>query len=461
MSLEDVKALADLVDIDFEKAGYTPEEFQEALEKAIGLPEEIDAAHAYAYRSGEHGMFDYWYKDDVSGNYFKYTNAPDDSSEHDELSGEALMQPDQPLPHTHPTFYTETGQKRAMAVPEGSHLTSNPKYSKDNAKEVWFEMYKAGDEDEVRYIYLDADVRENLDLWVQYQLRVVDVSIINYRRYAHTLFADGKHPKDRIIGALLILADQGMFNVGELINAKVSDLDFIDKSVVLLGRVIIPDDDLLDFFTSLKGERDDADPLFALDTAHGKRPLGVRHMFSIFHALAVSPQYLFYWNVNHMFSRIMNRLHLEQVPVELAEPRAYEELGIIVPQIGDVADFIDYRLRDTLLEAFEVPVEEEAPEGEEDQEEAPEATEDVQKSLPAISSMSTLPVFFNLVDLRPDEKEFSEWLHAEPWHDITPEQEQLEEEVAAAAEPAPEEEGTPVGEPNAPPPAEGGEGSDV
>ena len=60
------------------------------LEKAIGLPSDMDPEHKYVYSTGFHGIKDYWYVD-KAGNYWRYTNAPEDNEEYNEYLGEPLV----------------------------------------------------------------------------------------------------------------------------------------------------------------------------------------------------------------------------------------------------------------------------------------------------------------------------------------------------------------------------------
>jgi hypothetical protein len=393
---------------------------QQNLNKAVGLPESIDPNHEYVYRSGEYGLYQYWYKD-RGGNYWKYTNAPEGHAHHDPKAGEALMDPDQPMPHTTPQFYAEDGSKRNVAVPEGVDVEQNPNYDASNARNIWYEVYRVAEQ--TRYVYLDADVRENLDLHVQHQLRVCDAGITRLRRYAVASF-EKEHPKDKVIGAILMLVDQGFYQVEDLAEATVGDLEFIDTTVKLLGRKFVCDAMFLDFMTSLVANRDESSPLFVLDTVHGKNPLGKHFLYSIFYSLKVSPHYLMYWHSSHIFSRIVNKLSTMDIPSEEMEDRAFDELKRVLAVEGDVRSLVDFKVKEKLLSNYA----------------------DVSKGFSSVEQddLAVLVIQSDLDRRMDDELEFSKWLHAEPLHDITPEEEaeieealvQNEEEQKDEEEPA-------------------------
>jgi hypothetical protein len=293
------------------------------VNKSFGLPESIDPNHQYVYRSGVHGIYTFWYKD-VGGNYYQYTNAPVDHPDFDPYSPEAILVADQVMPHTAPQFFTAEGRKLAMAVPEEATLVPNEAYDPMNPRSVWYGYYENNDE-EARYVYFDTDIRENLDLWVQYQLRVTDTGIIPLRKYANKL-SESDHPKDKIISVMLMLVDQGMYSPYELTEAKVEDLEFIDMTVKLLGRKLNLDPELVGYVASIHSGRNPNEPLFVIDTKFGRHGVGPRHIYSIFSALKVSPEFLFYWHCSHIFSRIVHRLMDEKVPKEYVEERAFAEL---------------------------------------------------------------------------------------------------------------------------------------
>lgn len=415
----------------------------ENVHKSFGLPEGIDPNHEYVYRSGEHGIYDYWYVD-MFGNYWQYTNAPKDHPHYDPHGGEAMILPDQPMPHTTPQFYTREGRKLHVAVPQDAEVTENQAYDPENARSIWYAMYKSQGSEESRFVYYDSDIRENLDLWVQYQLRLADAILVRYRQYAVKLF-ESKHPKDKIIGFILMLVDQGCFEAYELTQAKVEDVDYIGSTVKILGRKLMLDPVLLDFLTSITSNRESNEPLFVLDTKMGRRPIGVRHIYSVFKALRVSPHFLLYWHASHLYSKVVHRLAAESVPPDLVEDRAMDEVRRILNVVEDVSALVDVQLKDTLSRNYAPQPGQEEEQEERDQQQPTQAGDQDQSDTEApmedeeaavmggqdlnkafvkaeADDFGVLEILGDLTAKKADEFEFSQWLHATPLHDVSDEE---------------------------------------
>jgi len=392
------------------------------IQKAFGLPEAIDPAHEYIYKTGEHDIYQYWYRDHI-GNYWEYTNAPEDSPDYDPLCGSAFLSPDQPMPHIAPQFYTPEGYKRSMGVPDGVELESNDAYDPTSPSEVWYEMY-TDPEGNSRFVYLDADVRESLDLWVQQQLRVVDAGLPAYRKYASELFLSDNE-KDRSLGTVLILIDQATYDIEELVYAACSDCEFIDNTVKLLGRKFICDPDMLDYLTEKVAQKEPEAPLFTMTTMLGEEVLGIRYLASIFQALKMNPRFIRHWHANHQFSRIVHRMASQRVPMEQMEELAYNELARVLATSEDVRFLIDYKVRDTLFNNYPTEAEDTPPKNPNEDE------EQVEKSLKHVPTddFGVAQVWSDLTTRRPDERDFSEWLHSEPLHEVSPEQQEALDET--------------------------------
>lgn len=421
----------------------------DTVEKSFGLPENIDPDHVFIYRSGEYGIYEYWYQDQM-GNYWRYTNAPKDHPQFDPFGGEALMDPNQPMPHTAPQFYAQDGRKRNVAVPPAANVQQNMNYDAASPRNIWFETF-LGSDGVPRYTYLDKDIRENLDLWVQQQLRVTDAGISSYRKYAAKLF-ESDHPKDHTFSVILMLSDQGYYDPYELIQATTDDLEFVGDTVILLGRKFVCDPPLQEYLTGLKAKNDPASPLFVLDTIYGKQPIGKRHVYSIFAALKVSPHFILYWHANHLFSKIVHRMHGENVPSEEVEELALNELSRLLSTTSDVRYLLDVKLKNTLMDNYaslpdegagseEPPKEADTPEeaaagGAAPADAPPE--ESVAKSLVRVSGddLGIAVVHSDFDDRDELELAFSQWLHAEPMHEITPEEESVIEQKLGEAAPA-------------------------
>jgi hypothetical protein len=416
------------------ESGFHKEEVLKSI-----MPDLIDPEHTYVFKTGEYGLYDYWYRD-RGGNYWRYSNAPEDHKDFDPKAGVPLLDSEQPLPHTAPQYFTPEGRKRHVAVPLEVTTEINPSYNPLDTKNVWYETYESPEDGSRRYVYLDSDVRENLDLWIQYQLRVTDAGISRYRQFASNLF-NNQHPKDRILGAMLMLVDQGLYEIEDVADALVEDLEFIDETVKFLGRKFVCDPPFLDFLTSMVAGREMSDPLFVVDTAHGRHAFGYHYLYSVYKHLKISPHYLLYWRASQMFARIMNRLAMTtETPPEEIEGRAMSELQRMFGTVENIRYMVDHKVRETLLGNYGAPLKKALTRQESD-------------------DYGTLTVWSDLIQRRGDELVFSQWLHAEPLHDITPEEEaeieaqmeehqaagESEEAVAEGSEPGQSEPGVPSG----------------
>jgi hypothetical protein len=406
------------------------------IKKAFGMPS-ADSTHQYIFKSGEYGtLYQYWWRDRF-GNYYRYSNASESSPDFDPIMGAALLDAEQPLPENNPEFFTAEGFKRHMALPDGVKADRNPAYNQYNQRNIWFEVFEKNGP---KYIYLDADVKENLDLYVQNQLRIVNAALPMYRQYATELFA-GKHPKDRITGALLILCDQGYYQPEELVGATVGDVEFVDQAVILLGRKFVCDLRFLDFMTSLVATRSPTEPLFEYDTVHGTEPVGINYINAVFYSCRVSPKFLLAWNASHLYSRIVNRMAFQKVPSEEVNVSALDELARTLGTREDVRYLVDFKVRAALMRNYV--------KREQEQTQEPSITKSLTRLL--VDDFGIPVIRGDLTSFRQDEKEFSDWLQREPMHDMSPEEE--EQVTEASQEQTPDEQEQTKAEPATPPPS--------
>lgn len=396
--------------------------YETNLEKAIGLPEQLDPTHTYVYRSGEHGIYDYWWKD-TAGNYWKYTNAPVDSVDYDPYGGNPLINPDQPMPHTTPSFFTEDGTKRNVAVPPDAQPEINEAYNPEIPQQIWYERYKSAD-GVTRFSYKDTDVKENLDLWVQQKLRLADASLVPYRQYAAKMFAN-PDPKDKAFAAIFMLADQAYYDPYELITATVGDVEFTDLTVNLLGRKFLADLAFVEYFSELKKNREPSSPLFQIATKSGENPITERHIYSMFSALKMPPDQLVYLHANQIYSRIVHRMLDEAIPVNDVEELANLELARVFSTTENVEHLVDYQVKSVLMRSYTDAQSEREEEAAAAAPVADAEDVDVTKSMTHAvgDDFGVSFVYSTLANKRPDELEFSTWLHAQPLHDVTPEEE--------------------------------------
>lgn len=362
------------------------------INKAFGLPEDADPNHTYSHRTGTYGDYSHFYED-KAGNYWKYTNAPGDHIHHDPMRGTPMIDPNQPMPHTAPEYFTQDGKKRHAAIPPGASASLNPSYHPDDPANTWYESYTDPLTGDLKYTYLDRDVQNNPDLHIQYQLRVVDSNILKYRQYAAYSFQQ-PHSRDKLVGLLLFLLDQAFYSADHLLNATVGDLVFIGKTIRLLDRKFNCDDELYHFLVQLRSNRGKDEPLFITDTVHGKRPIGARFLASVLKTVGVSPRFLLYWHATQMYSEIFHRLYdIADPEIDDLDQAALTELSNYLNTDEDVRHLVDGRVRKVLSQA-------------------------VEKSIKHVNAddLGIPYVRSDLVERTPNELMFSKWLHSQPFH---------------------------------------------
>jgi hypothetical protein len=247
---------------------------------------------------------------------------------------------------------------------------------------------------------LDADVKENIDLYVQHHIRVVDAGLTKFRKFAAELFQK-ENDRDKAIGCMLQLVDQGWFQINDLISAQVADIDFIDETVYLLGRKIKVDVPMFDYLTSIVPGRSLDSPLFSQNTLHGSEmAFGPRTICSVFAYMRVSPVFLQYWHATHLFSKIVNKQHMLQVSPEDAEMLAMAELANTLNASSDISFLVDSQVRETLMRNYS--------------QQSPEVAKSF--TISASDGFGVAQVYSDLVERRGDELAFSQWLHSQPLH---------------------------------------------
>jgi len=390
------------------------------------------------------------YKDNF-GNYYKYTNAPKEDPNYDPYAGDAIMLEDQPTMSNSPEYYDPKSMARlTMAIPQDAQdVIENEAYDELEPARIWFKSYTSAAGDS-RFVYKETDVIENFDLWAAHTLRLTDSMITPLRRFSVNLFRQ-ENIKDRVMAAILMLADQGMFEPSELVKLTVGDIEFIDKTVKIMGRKFVPDPDFLDFFSSVTSGRKPDESLFVLKTAYGERPIGVRHIYSVLKFLKLNSHALVSWHLSQAYTRIMSRLLANKMSFEDAEAKAFMELSGVLSSVSDVSVWVSGIVRTTVEGNYKL-----AEEARKDQESAqkkafggaqeerePAPTEEpVEKSITASMSddFGALPLFSGLSYKVPDEISFSSWLHSVPLHDTVIHGQMLELDEAGFTDQDPESE---------------------
>lgn len=407
------------------------------IAKSIGLPHDADPTHEYSHRSGEYGDYRYYWFD-RSGNYWVYSNAPEDHLHYDPRKGEPFIDPKQPMPHTSPEFFTSDGRKRHKAVPGTVLPQQNASYNTDDSQNTWFESYQDPESGEVSYVYLDSDVRNIPALYMAYNLRVVDSNIPAFRTAIAKMIAESGS-KSRVIGTVLALVDQGYFTLDELIDASTGDLSFVGSTVKLLGRKLVVDEDLFKFLVSMKAHRDDTAPLFMTNSNKGVSKIGRHHISAVLEHYRISAPFLQAWHATQLYVRCFSRLMAEgklTTPEEV-DQRAIYEVGLAMSTDDDTAHLISPQVRVQLLMNYLTPQElsetfdsdpKEPTENQMGIEAETNAAADagggeggaapVSKSISANESdeYGVAQVNSMLDDYTETERQFSTWLHQQPLH---------------------------------------------
>jgi broad specificity phosphatase PhoE len=418
----------------------------DVIAKAIGLPFDADPTHTYSHRSGEYGDYRFWWTDNL-GNYWQYTNAPADHVHNDPRKGEPFIVPDQPMPHTAPEFFTQEGLKRHMGVP-GDVLTEvNKDYNTADPFNIWYEVYQNTETGEVQYVYLDKDVKEDPALYVSYNLRIVDSNIPHFREMLSKMFAESG-TKNKTIAAILMLLDQGVFDLDSLIEASVGDLVFIGDTVKLLNRKLVCDEELFNFLVSLKAQRPEDVSLFLISTATGLQKVGRHHISAVLEYFRISPPFLQSWHCSQKYVKTYARLMAEGQFTDptVCDKAAIEEVADALGVDEDITFLINPQVRIQVMTNFLDPqaiaemitpqdedeptdkqMAEEADENAQNDAEAEEGAQPppppgppVQKSLDSSAYMSdqygVVQINSQLENYTSQEEEFSEWLHKQPLH---------------------------------------------
>jgi hypothetical protein len=362
----------------------------------------LDPNHKFAYVGSEFGPIKlYWYKDRAN-NYWLYSNAPEGHESFDPLMGEPFFNSEQPVPSKYPEYFSPEGLKLNRAVPSGSNFMFNESYDPSDRFNCWYGTVKdeAGG---LAYVYLDSDVRENMFLFVQQQIRLVDANLSKLRKFSASLFS-GNNNHDKLIGAILILIDQGFFTIEQLLSAKVNDLSIKADYIVLLGKRLVCDTTLFDFLVNLTKGRDVAAPLFVEPTyMSAEYEVPPELLYSIFAYLNVSPKFLPYAKASLVFSQIVHKNLELGVPAETVEGVSDLELSNALFAPISVRSYVNPQLRNTLISKY---------------------NKNIAKSFGITKSDSTgvLQLDSTQYKLNEQELEYSQWLHSMPLHLVSAEE---------------------------------------
>ena len=356
----------------------------------------LDPNHEFAYVGREFGpVLMYWYKD-RAGNYWLYTNAPEGHPDHDALAGEPFFNSEQPVPSDMPEFFSPEGYKLNMAVEPGADFQFNESYNPEDRANCWYGVV-TGQDGLARYAYLDGVVRENMYLFLQQQIRVVDAQLLKLRKFYASLFAS-TNQHDKLLAAALILMEQGFFTIEDLVSLKVKDLLIRSDHIVLGGKRLACDSAFMDFMAEISKGKDVESFLLAEPTFLGDQtPMTTTYLYSVMAFLNMSPKFLPYAKASMMFSQIVHKNMELGVPPETVEAVADLELANSLFASPGVKHFVNPQLRKTLLEKYE---------------------QGIAKSFGNVKGDSTglITLDSTLHQLNSQEQEYSQWVHSMPLH---------------------------------------------
>lgn len=361
-----------------------------------------DPNHTYVFRSDEFGSFSYWYKD-RAGNYWRYTNAPEQSSDFDALNGPPVLDTTQVTPASDPSFYTASGVKLNQAVPDRAEMLPNDAYDAYSRTSCWVGAFFDTKTESVRYVYSDADTKENPYLYVQQLIRTTDSRIKPFRTTVADML-ESVDTKDRVIGMALMLCDQAFFTPDQVCSLSAGDVVVSDNSFVIGGRKIVADEPTSSLLRSLVLSQAPEDPLFQTTTSQGPLALGVGVLSAYFTYLKLSPKGLLLWHVSNAYSKLFNMYAPVGLPFMDLDLQTLERVRLAVGSDDSIEAWVLPQLREYLQKAYRPQI---------------------AKGL-SVSQQDDFGVPVLRSDLRTyngDELEFSMWLRRAPMHYIDPAQE--------------------------------------
>lgn len=359
----------------------------------------LDPNHKFSYVGNEFGPIKlFWYQDRAE-NYWLYSNAPEGHPDHDLILGEPFFNSEQPTPSVTPEFFSPEGFKMNVSCPPEAQFTFNEAYNPKDRLNSWYGMYTSG-EGQASYVYLDKDVRENLYLFVQQQIRLIDANLPKFRKFYAALFSsENKH--DKIIGSCLLLMEQGFFSIEDITGLKVKDLDVKSDYIVLAGKRLSCDTAFFDFIVELTQGRDMEAYLFEEPTFFGEAtPVTSYLLYSICAYLNVSPKFLPYSKASITFSQIVHKNLETGVSGESVEAMSDMELANNLFTSFKVSFYVNPQLRKTLLDKYQ---------------------KGITKSFGNVKGDNTglLHIDSTMYQMNSQELEYSQWLHSMPLHALS------------------------------------------
>jgi hypothetical protein len=384
----------------------------------ITKDKKIDPTHTYSHMEGDKDHPRFYFRD-AMGNFVRYTNAPSGHTDASSRAGDPHIHPAEPTMETAPDFYDPQGRKLTRGPYPGAQVQWNPNYHPTDPENLWVGRWVNPLTGEHEHTYVDSDMRMIPKLYIHQQNALVDVRLPVFRKYVRSLI-ESPHLKDKIVGTVMALLDQGRFRAQEIAMLTVSSVKMEGAYYKIGHRLVYGDHKFRTMMTLLTRNRHPDEPLFAIpivkkngeiDTTLVRR-VGPHFLACTFDLMGFSLPAMQTYHASQTFSREVQRMLLEaKVPWESAEIYATAavalEMGHDLTQEPDIERALPV-IRDLLIDPVVI-----------------EVLKENAKKLGLVSQdpvVLPLPppvvqfVSFDLTTRTSDEQEFSKWLHTFPIH---------------------------------------------
>ena len=396
--------------------------YDQALNKAMDIlskDKNVQPGHTYSHKEGDDDNPRFYFTDQQD-NLVQYTNAPEGHADASQYYPGASMHASEPDPAKMSQYFTPDGRKLDRCPPEGCFPEWNQSYNRYDPQNLWVGRWPSAETGDLQYAYIDSDIRAIPKLQTHRMNSLHDDRLPSLRQYIRDLFYS-ESLKDQLTALALALLDQGCFRAQELAALTPAHI-YVEGSMIQLGsRKIFVDPKIQYAFDILKQVKSATEPLFSVPVIgkDGNPDPGLsRRMGSHYWARHLSQQGVSLlsmqtFRATKTFSREVQRLltvfnaSWDQA-VNSALLTVALEWGHDLTQEQD-APRITQLILETLIDPVLVELlqtkSQELGLGTGGGGELPPAT----LLIPAVS--------MELVDLTSEEKEFSQWLHAQPIHE--------------------------------------------
>ena len=369
------------------------------------------SGHKYSHKDGNN-----FYYTDQTGNYLKYTNAPEDHQDYDSMSGSPYLHDSEPDATSNPEYFTPDGRKLTRAPFPGSQLEWNPSYHSSDPKNLWAGRWVNPVSGDHEYTYVDSDIRGKNTLQLNRQNTVVDLRLPEFRKYIYNLFRS-QSLKDNVMGLVLALIDQARFRVMEIVSLTPSSVSFSNGLMKLGNRTILPDEWVLKLFQVILNGRQDNHPLFLVTNNQGTglgfgsaHHIGPNMVMKVMESFGLPIEFLQTYHATELYSRTMNKL-LSMYNMTLEEAEMYSLYMVALDMGVDLSMSPDFQQAFNMIKETSID---------------PVVAEAIGSNfvgnpnkMPFDPSSLTAPIYYvnvHMTGKTPEEVEFSRWLHTYPAH---------------------------------------------